>query len=454
LIPRALARSSSLVVALLAFAACKTLPVPAPAPATSGSGSAVAVEPKPALGSGDQPDPPPKRLLDIDWDRTPVATDAEAAALWQRIAPTGDDWDAKLNEIPEDKPIARALALALLHEGGFACKGVTSTCRTQPVEVPAPSPGATLADPCLRRVLALWALDQLEPGDFAIVLPALRAILALPPPESQLIDSALAMFPETNQDELLRGLVVAWQAGHRDTVAALIGKLDEAHQVIAATQHHLDPAVEVLSPEAHRALFVAATADEQLSPRQRIAALREIALLADPAGKRPPEVQKALLAAAAAKDCGIAAAAARILFREGNARFLPKRTATMKTEAQLMRAMCVLASYEDLQEAAEDSLLPTYLAKTGFERVTVAYDPLGESNADGDNDPHTDRSTVRVEQAEALLPELTSLVEAMRHCTGSTCIADDHEFKFEWKAVGGTLVLARLEVWERPPCKP
>src|SRR5437868_4508413 len=59
--------------------------------------------------------PPPRKLLDIDWTKVALTDDAAALALWRRIAPTGADWDDRIEEVPA--AAARPLAIALLHGG-------------------------------------------------------------------------------------------------------------------------------------------------------------------------------------------------------------------------------------------------------------------------------------------------------------------------------------------------
>ena len=38
----------------------------------------------------------PTTLLSIEWSKVQLASEADALALWQRIAPTGADWEEKL----------------------------------------------------------------------------------------------------------------------------------------------------------------------------------------------------------------------------------------------------------------------------------------------------------------------------------------------------------------------
>ena len=230
-------------------------------------------------GHLDDPDlnrEPPKKLLSIDWATTTLASDADALALWQRIAPTGADYSDKLDELPDEGTIVEQLAVALLREGNFTCTHPAPplACARKPLDLPEPAPDATLADPCLRRVLAIWALSQLEDDQLAPVRDALRAIVAIPPPESELTAAALKALPETDHAGRLELLALAFRAGHRELVNGHLGTLDEAHLLLAVQKHHIDGALDLLSAETHRGTFLAAIGDDKLDSRARAAAMR------------------------------------------------------------------------------------------------------------------------------------------------------------------------------------
>ncbi len=134
--------------------------------------------------------------------------------------------------------------------------------------------------------------------------------------------------------------------------------------------------------------------------------------------------------------------------------------AARRTIAQLQRALCVLASYEQDQRADEPSLWPSYLPVHGVERVTIAYDPLSDTDTDGDGDPHTTRSFDVEARRDAVLPEIDDMVRAMAHCTNDatsiTCTSDTRAFKFAFQhQEGGEYVVVRqLEVTpEKPPMR-
>lgn len=387
--------------------------------------------------------PPPKKLLTINWSSVRLASEADALALWKEIAPTGDDYSDKLDEIPTEGELATQLAFALLHEGNFACTPPSHACGA-PVDVPDPAPTATLADPCLRRLIALWAIGQLDEDDLNFVRDSLLAIAKLPPPESQLIAAAIKVVPETEQDLLLQLLATAYAAGHRDLVNGMLSSLDEAHVVIALQTHHLDGAIDLLTAEHHRAAYLAAIRDEKLAPAARANAIRELAASEEKIAK---DTRAAIVTATRSQNCAVAAAASRVLVQRGEKRFGPTRPRS-PTPAAMVRAMCVLASYEQLQSADEPSYLLGYVPQRGLEQVTVRYDEYSETDDDGDGNPHTMREVTLVPRTEVVLPEVEDMSRAFSSCTGTVCRSADREFRFTFKGDQ----LTRLEVVERPPC--
>lgn len=396
-----------------------------------------------------RPDPAPestapKKLLAIDWSTVKIGSDADALALWDRIAPTGDDWTLKLDEVPAE--IAHDLAAALLRAGNFKCMTPPPArdCVPKVFDVDPPKPTSTHRDPCLRRLLAMWAIDQLDTHEMAATLvPALHAIVAIPPPESELTTAALESIHEAQQAKLLELYAIAHHAGHQDLVQSMLGKLEEPYLVEAVTKHHIGGALELLSAQSHRSLFLSAIVDERLDAKARRQAIVELVADAD---KLAPDVRGPLAKAAASRDCGVAATAARAFERRGDKRHVPKRPRTLSVPA-MMRALCVLASYEPLQEADEASLLAGFLPAKGLERVDITYDPVAD-DSQSPNAPTVDL----VPRAQAVLPEVEDLAKAMKNCKGTVCTSDDRIFQFVLKPVGGALTLARLEIAERPRC--
>jgi hypothetical protein len=394
----------------------------------------------------DDPDlnrPPPKKLLAIDWKSVSLTSEADALALWKTIAPTGDDYTDKLDEIPDEGPVRTQLAFALLHGGNFTCAATPSQCGA-PVDIPEPAPTATIDDPCLRRMLAMWSLEQIDEDDLQWVRDSLKTIVAIKPPESHLVATALRAVPETDHDLRLELMSIAQAAGHRELVNGFVSTLDEPHLVEAIQKHHIAGPLDMLSAEGHRAIFIAAINDTKLPTHARVQAINEIVASEE---KMSKETRTTLATATRSPDCAVAAAAARQLVLRGEKKFGPARPAS-KTTAGMMRAMCVLASYEQLQANDEPSYLLGYVPAKGLELVTVTYDAYSDTDDDGDGDPHTIRTTTVVPRSEVVLPEIEDLARAMASCKGTVCTSDDREFRFTFKGDQ----LRRLEVVERPPC--
>ncbi len=398
--------------------------------------------------------PPPQKLLAIDWSAVSVATDADADALWKQIAPTGSDWEQKLDELPGDSPIPRALAISLLHGGNFTCLPTVPPlpCSHPQIDVDPPAQNTTLADPCLRRMLAVWAIAQLEPEDVPKVRDALRAIAQIPPPESQLVASAIRAIPEDDQDGRMAMLTAAWQAGQHELVNGMLGDFDQAHLITAAQNLHFDGALEVLSAESNRAVYLRAVDDEKLATKARLSAITDLEATGTD-DKIPADLHAALATATRSPDCAVAAGAAHVLDAHGEHRFAPTRPHA-RTAAPVMRALCVLASFEQLQKANEASPLATFVPARGLELVKIVHDEYNEVDNDGDGDPHTERTIDLLPRDSISLVDVEEIARAIRNCAGTICRSEDHEFRFDLTAgAGGELVLSRLEVIDRPPCK-
>ena len=318
------------------------------------------------------------------------------------------------------------------------------SCVTQLVDIPEPAPTATFDDPCLRRVLSLWAFSQLDDTDLPAVHDALRALAALPPPESELVVAAIGALPEADQDGRLELIGIAAAVGQLEIANRLVGALDEPHLILGVTKLHLAGALEILSAAGDRAAYLAAITDEQMPPAARAQAIIELVGATD---KLVPDARAALVAAAASPACAVAARAAKALADRGEGRFVPRKPVG-RTDAQLMRSLCVLASFERLQGADEASLLPGYLPAKGLERDTVTYDL--SSTAD---DTHLVHAVDLIPRAEAVLPDLDDLVRALRNCVGTTCSSGERDYRFTWKpGPGGQPLLTRMELQDRPAC--
>jgi hypothetical protein len=387
---------------------------------------------------------PAPKLLAIDWTSVKLASDADALALWNQIAPTGADWQERLDEIPTPSPIRHALALALLRGGNFVCVAPQHVCHAPP-DIDPPHPDATFTDPCLRRELALWSIDQLDPEDAPQLRDVLKQLAGLPPPEAQLVADAIQL-AGTDSALTFELMATAWKAGQHDLIGGMMSSLDEPHLIEAATKLHIDGAFDVLTAGAQRAVFLGALTDEQLDWKTRFQAMGELA--DDDVKKLAPDLVKALVAATKSPSCETAAAAAHLLDRHGEHAYVPFKPATTQPD-KLIRGLCVTTAYQQQGHPDERNPFTSFVPKRGLELVTVIYDPYSDVDTDGDGDPHTNRTNDLVEPSRAELPDLPDFLGALRHCAKATCSSDDHDFKLVWK--NGQL--ARLEIIEKPPCQ-
>lgn len=438
--------------ALLCLVACSGAPhavrvaeaPPAPPPLDARPVDAV-----PELDPDLHREPRPK-LLAIDWDHVHLGSDADALALWQQIAPTGGDWQDRMYEVPV--ALYKPLAVALLRQGNFACpRSEPGRCGTSVAAEGEPAIDATLDDPCLRRTLALWSLDQLEATDFAPIRDALRALVATPPPESQLVDTILEKDrANPDQDARLDLIARAWQAGQQAIAGDKLGDLDEAHFVAAVQKFHIGAALQVLDATADRAVYLGAIDDAKLDAPTRAQAIADLVDAAP--STLAPDLRAALFTAAKVADCEVAGTAARALVHY-HALGPPRPPATMRT-------LCVVAGWELTPFSRESSALsdtPSPLGALvpahGLEAAEVARDASDPSAAPVREARLVPQQGLAFgalgEQLDgADVSPIGELLAAFARCKGATCTAPDYVFRFTLR--GGRLM--RLEMDDRPAC--
>jgi len=306
------------------------------------------------------------------WDRVadgvPVARLAaptsadQALALWNKLAPTGADYDKKLASIPADPAVRRPMALALVAGGNFACeKTVTyEECGEERVDWADFDLESTFADPCLRRRLALWALPELDPADLPKQAAALLAMLEMAEPEAELQPAALAAFERGPEDLRLRAYKVAVGKGMEEKID--VSGLSEQGLIAAARDLGIDSAALALDPVRHlEVLAHLLNDDRQMSEETRATILDNFA-----------DVRHAILTRALEKratggdSCALAMAAALALEQRGDSSFLPRRWLN-EDEAAARQALCM--SMHDDNEARARALLAAFVGKEGV-RVT------------------------------------------------------------------------------------
>jgi hypothetical protein len=412
-------------------AGCAACATPRPEPAAPQTARATAASPTPSSPAA--PPPAAPLLGAIDWSRAQLRTDEDAQALWQQIAPTGADWELRLLELPKDQDLQTRLALALLRGGNFQCRAASSCPADSYFDV---APTATLSDPCLRRLLALWAFDQLDDTQAASLERELLALAALPPPEEELVREAFDLVPLDRDDLLLPMITAARAAGQIDLADAAVHWLSPANVRKVATALHSDGAYAALDVNEARGAFLAAISDRQLKAQTSSNAITE--LIAADDGALRKDVRAALQRAVKDPRCAVAAAAARQLAVGGDRRFVPRRDASSVPAA--LRALCVMSSYLE-EEVGVDSLLRPFFSAAGVQ----IFDHTETSDSDGEV------AAELIARADLVtLPFLSDLGDALEHCLGTTCRTGI--FRFELTMAPDRSISRIERFFEASPC--
>lgn len=344
------------------------------------------------------PAPSIDRLVDvetpafgIDWPQLALRSDADALAVWRRMALANDDTDL-VWQIPEG-PWRLPLATALLHGGNFTCPAarLAPTCRS-----PRARPPAALGDPCARLGLASWALWIVRQSDESVagVADVLRAIVRQPASNGVLVKAAL-------------------DAAERD-------------------------------PALHKELLATAWRSRPLQREELLPVISRYdgdgAFLDQLVGKPP----------GANADCTTIAVAAWALDQKGRPSLDPVLPRTGGVSA-MMRALCVLESYRELHGTGGDPRA-SFITDEGLELTWFHYLRYPDDrDRDGDGDPRTRRVIETVPGPDVDLPD--DLAAALGHCSGTTCLSAMHIYRFVFTAApDGGLRLGALEVRSRPPC--
>jgi hypothetical protein len=377
--------------------------------------------------------PSPKPLLAIDWSHVHLESESDALALWQQIAPTGADWELRLGELPADETMQKKLAIALLRQGRFECAAPTGCGVAPGLEV---DPAATLADPCLRRQLALWAFDRLDDDDAVAIERELISIVGLPPPEEDLVREAFGLVP-LGRDDLLLAMIEAARVGGQSEIAdESLQWLSESAVLDVATRLHSDGAVMALDPTTARAVFLSAITDGKLKVETRISAIGELVALDDVRLRK--DLRAALALASKDARCEVAATAARVLANAGEARFVPKPA--RGSVAAALRALCVMANYVQ-EDIGADPSLRQFVSRRGLQVFDHAPALSTPDEPNGEFIPPGELVT---------LPFLEELAEALQHCAGTSCRASGTRFVL---TLDPDRTLRRIERFADPePC--
>lgn len=331
------------------------------------------------------------------WDRVatdvptaslaPPADPAAALALWTTLAPTGANYPEKLASIPDDAAVARPMALALLGAGNFACEKILEAdeCGVVTRAWEDLDPRAGLDDPCLRRRLALWALEKIDPGDTPALQAQLAAMARLELPEDELPQAALAAVAGAPEPVRL----AVWDAlvdTDREGLISVDADLTEKGLIQAAADIGLDDAALALDPVRHLEVMAGLLGSDGMSDDTRATLLDRLS------DHDHPAITKALVALTADENCGLAMEAALALERKKDASHMPSRTASADGE----RALCMLMHDPDITR--RDRLVAEFIPKAGITVQETIEDPWadaerGDAGPDDEEPPEPEKVT-------------------------------------------------------------
>jgi hypothetical protein len=378
-----------------------------------------------------------ERIVDEVADLSmPVPKDEAAAlALWAQVKPTGADYEDRLSAIPDEEAIRRAMAIALLKQGDFVCKETvdSGSCGEEIVELAPLDDKADLANPCLRRRLALWALGQLDDADVPKLADELIALVKIPAPENELAEAAFEAVPHGETDDLRLQLIeAAIDADRKPLADEQVAFLEKPASVVAAAKLSLDAAVKRLDEKKDRAVLLAAAADEQLTVETREGVLAQFS---DDQGK---DVSAALDTVSGATDCGLAMQAIELLEARGDKSHLPQKPTTARAD-DYMRMLCLEA--HDSNEARRIKRWQEVLAPKVVKReveVNDFYEEEEEGEGEADDEPEVDRNAEEGEitetsggsqttdrwetdSREGIVFEEAIFGDSASECTGNNC---------------------------------
>ena len=178
--------------------------------------------------------------------RAAPAAEADPMQAWAELDPRGRDYLDKLASVPPER--RDAMAIAFLKSGNLTCPSVAMSLPCGGIEqrMPAPLPSADLADPCLRRQIAVWALDQLDGASIARELPDVaRALAGARAPE---LDFPRILIEKVEDTELLVELIgKANEAGHDELADRSIERVPRENLRRLATEFGVNAAFEAVA---------------------------------------------------------------------------------------------------------------------------------------------------------------------------------------------------------------
>jgi hypothetical protein len=364
-----------------------------------------------------------------------ITTDAQALELWRSLAPTWSSWRTLRKQIHHEQ--ARPLARALLRGGNFACPArKRSSCH--PDAIGDPEPGAGFDDPCMRRMLATWALHVLSEDEIAELGEATLVPLAgLPAPERRINSTVIEKVSTAAPEKLLPLLVAARRSDALDPSKFEIDvrRMPPDKQRAALASGLYKSSVDV-DPVADRASLLDEMANPRVDTIARSWAIAKAVEPTPPGAPLPPVVRDEIAKLLGDRECDVAVSAAFALAAHGEPQHLPRRPTTASLPANL-RILCMAAARVvttiDDPKRRSDLLLAYHVP--GGELVVTDRRP--------DSRPperHTRSKPLSLE-GDYVLPSL------LHACTGTHCDSGLHAADLTFTpAPDGGLYLTAIDV--------
>jgi hypothetical protein len=357
------------------------------------------------------------------WQGRVLSTPADALAAWAAIAPTGSNWNVKLSDIPNTDEIREPLAKALLNGGNFECP---STALPDACGVNYPGSFVAVADfndPCLRRQLALWSIDQLDDIDAPEAQAGLLAIAALPKPETELIDAALGLLPSSQAGDRLALAMLALIPDFQQR-SLKEPQLSDAAAVTALAELHFPYAAAQLDPRLYKSAFIKAVLDQYISPDYRLKIAQDIVNTDDGKLRLDKDVVAAITAAGRT-DCRMLG-----ILRQS-------RRGRSKNPIDQFNSLCqALQSGGAIQSLIDKNGLQLVIQSAPGANVTTELIPT--------------RSFVSIDNDED--PFISALV-TNKNCrqvgSSTVCVANGTRIQFDFKNQASTYVLQRVQLAQR-----
>jgi hypothetical protein len=379
----------------------------------------------------------PPGAVPTRWHTTSALDMADAE--WRDLDVTGENWRQRVEAID---PTHRAqMASSLLEAGNFDCPvtyaPLESCARTPMLRELRPDSG--IDDACLRRVLALWAIDQLPDDALYELFEEMSSLVRIPPPEHELAAAVLARFDSGFEAAQLRW--EAKSAGHTVTLDdRLLATFEHDELVRAAVDLHFDAAVLALEPVDDLDAHLYAVDDDELRRSTRLEIMDRLVDAFVLVGRHEADrIHGALWWKTRSDDCIEAAAATASLAALGGTDVeLP--TGPFESVEAVIAAACARLALDVRGRPWKPLLSKRGIAVTKtredpfridalWTKYPFAYDDdldgvpdVPEADPDGDGDVATTREqSERRWHKRFTLPYAEELKLALPHCDGNVC---------------------------------